>query len=120
MAKKGLANRRLKWTAWVVAIVFLTLIVSIATYYYQQARVDETKVVLEIVDFDRMRIVVRNTGDIIALNLESIPPAVFDPPSIAPGEESVGKFTLELIGFKKITVNSGNGGNVVKNIFEDF
>lgn len=120
MAKKGLANRRLKWTAGVVAIICITLIVSIATYYYQQARVDKTKVVLEIVDFDNTRIVVRNTGNKIAPNLESVPPAVFDPPSIAPGEESVGKFTLDLTGFKKITVNSGNGGKVVKNIFEDF
>lgn len=114
MAKKGLANRKLKSTLTVVGIVMLTLLVSVVTYYYQEGQVVETSVIIKIEEVDHSEVFVRNIGTATATNLESIPPAFFDPPSIEPGEKTRGRFSMALTGYTIVTVSSDNGGLAVK------
>lgn len=98
----------------VTIIIFMSTVgASVVMYSVKQKIVEETTTQLEIVKSTKEMIVVKNAGNATASNLFSDPKAVFDPATINPGEEAVGKFVQPLYGYTVITVKSEEGSKVL-------
>jgi hypothetical protein len=93
-------------------VVASSVMFSVIAYSQDKAKKDKTLTVLEVTGGTETTIIVKNIGKNVASNLSSFPPAVFEPRTIAPDEETVGTFSSPLKDFTLITVRSAEGSEV--------
>jgi hypothetical protein len=95
-----------------IFVVVITIAASSITYFYQSYIKEQKSTTFELVELTSRHIVLKNNGTNPATNLRSNPPAVFDPPSVAPGETTTGKFQKRLYGYSVIIIRSDEGTKV--------
>jgi hypothetical protein len=102
-------NRALNAPLVIFIVVFITMTASLITYQYQEYARLQRSTTFEVVEITAAHIILKNNGTNIATNLTAKPETTFDPPTIAPGETSRGKFKKRIYGYKLITIRSIEG-----------
>jgi hypothetical protein len=92
-----------------MAVVIVTIAASTITYFYQSYMKEQRSTTFEVVEITPNYIVLKNNGTNVATNLRANRPMVFDPPTVAPGETTKGKFKRKLYGYTVIIIRSDEG-----------
>jgi hypothetical protein len=93
--------------------VVMSVIFSVIVSSQEKAEKDKTLTTLEVTGTTETKIIVKNIGSNVASNLQSFPPAEFEPATIAPGEEAVGTVGSAMKKYTLITIKSEEGSEVM-------
>lgn len=93
-------------------VVASSIVFSVFVYSQEKAEKNKTLTDLEVIRVTEDTIVVKNIGKNVASGLTSFPPADFEPSTIAPDEEAVGRFGSPIKEFTLITIRSSEGSEV--------
>lgn len=101
-------------TGIILFLIFLTtLIFSVVGFSIEENKKLKTLTELKVVECTSEYIIVKNVGNNTATKLTSDPEAVFNPPTIKPGETSKGMFKKPIRGLVVVMIESEEGSRTI-------